>query len=132
MISKKMIEEFERQKKFIVDSLELRESSGGCPSAINFAILIRRGIFYYLLQEQAEELASPLTLKLKTVTENLPSGETNTIMSCGFPTSGLDNYIGKLVRLGRNVIIFEEGEVVEKIEIVKKEEGRREMVDGRR
>ena len=29
MISKKMIEEFERQKKFIVDSLELRESSGG-------------------------------------------------------------------------------------------------------
>ncbi|MCD6310962.1 MAG: hypothetical protein J7M11_00670, partial [Elusimicrobia bacterium] len=45
--------------------------------------------------------------------------ETNTIKSCGFPTSGLDKYIGKLVRLGKNVIIFEDGEVAEKIEVAK-------------
>ncbi|MDO9513854.1 MAG: hypothetical protein Q7J59_04490 [Elusimicrobiota bacterium] len=115
MISKKMIEEYEKINKdpSLLEWKDNEKERG--------VILIRRGIFYYLLQEQADELAAPLNLKLKTVTENLPSGETSTVKSCGFPTSGLDKYIGKLVRLGRNVIIFEDGEVVEKIEVVRRE-----------
>jgi len=111
MISEKMIEEFENVKNAEEPADRAKKS----------VILIKRGIFYYLLQEQAEELAAPLSLKLKTVTENLPSGETNTVKSCGFPTSGLDKYVGKLVRLGENVVIVEGGEIVEKVEMARKQ-----------
>ncbi len=99
-----MIEEFEKQKK---------ENPG-------FVVLIRRGIFHYLLQEQAARLAASLNLKLKTITENSPSGETKTVKSCGFPDSGLDKYVGRMVRLGENIIIFEDGKITEKIEVHKK------------
>lgn len=99
MVSQKMIEEFENLKKENLD----------------FVILIKRGIFYYLLQEQAEKLAAPLNLKLRAVTENMPLGEAKTVTSCGFPNAGLDKYIGKLVRLGKNIVIFEDGKISEKI-----------------
>jgi DNA mismatch repair ATPase MutS len=40
-------------------------------------------------------------------------------LSCGFPQSGLDKYVGKLLRCGEGVEIAEHGEVVEKIELKK-------------
>jgi len=129
MISKKMIEEFENAKKNNLPPRRGEKQRG------DFVILIRRGIFYYLLQEQAEELAGKLGLKLKIVIEKSPQSPLlqrgdiegiREIKSCGFPTSGLDKYIGKLVRLGRNVIILEDGEVVEKIEIADSVKGRGE------
>ncbi|MFA5780600.1 MAG: hypothetical protein WC947_10770 [Elusimicrobiota bacterium] len=82
--------------------------------------LRKKGIFYLIEGEEARRLAGPLGLKLleKKVTE--PSGETKVYLSCGFPKSGMDKYIGKLVRLGENVAIVENGELVEKIEIMEK------------
>jgi len=85
------------------------------------AKLIRRGIFYLIKGEEASRLASLLGIKLieKKVTNF--DGQTNCEVSCGFPKSGLDKYIGKLVRIGENVAIIEDGKVVEEIELVRRE-----------
>ena len=83
------------------------------------ARLRKKGIFYLLEGEEAKRLAGPLGLKLleKKVTE--PSGETKVRLSCGFPHNGLDKYIGKLLRMGEEVEIVENGNVIEKIKVVK-------------
>ncbi|MFA5779929.1 MAG: hypothetical protein WC947_07310 [Elusimicrobiota bacterium] len=83
------------------------------------AKLRKKGIFYLLEGEEAKKFASVLGLKLieKKVTE--PSGETKINLSCGFPHSGLDKYIGKLLRMGEDVEIVENGNVVEKIHPVR-------------
>ncbi len=83
--------------------------------------LRKRGIFYSIEGKDALCLASRLGIKLleKKVTHS--NGQTNVKVSCGFPKSALDKYIGKLVRFGRNVAVFENGKVVEKIELVKRE-----------
>lgn len=77
--------------------------------------LRKKGIFYLIEGEQALRLAARLGIKLieKKVTQF--NGRTDVKVSCGFPKSGLDKYIGKLVRLGENVAIFEDGKVVEEI-----------------
>jgi DNA mismatch repair ATPase MutS len=79
--------------------------------------LRRRGIFYLIEGEEARRLAPKLGLKLieKKITQ--PEGEEEVRISCGFPQSGLDKYIGKLVRLGRSVSVDSEGEITEEIRI---------------
>ncbi|MCD6311258.1 MAG: hypothetical protein J7M11_02250, partial [Elusimicrobia bacterium] len=63
----------------------------------------------------ARRLSAPLGLKLieKKVIE--PDGATKINLSSGFPHSGLDKYIGKLVRMGEDVEIVINGEIVEEI-----------------
>jgi len=89
--------------------------------------LRKQGIFYLIEGEDASRLAPQLGLKLleKKVTE--PNGNVEVAVSCGFPKSGLDKYIGKLVRLGENAAIIEDGEVVEEIFVNKEmeEEGKK-------
>ena len=81
------------------------------------ARLRKKGIFYLIEGEEARRLAAVLGLKLieKRVVE--PLGDTKVNLSCGFPRSGLDKYVGKLLRCGENVEIVENGVVVEKLEI---------------
>ncbi|MDI6757805.1 MAG: hypothetical protein QME32_07290 [Endomicrobiia bacterium] len=83
------------------------------------ARLRKKGIFYLLDDEEARRLAATLALKLieKKVTE--PDGTTKIRMSCGFPQSGLDKYVGKLLRMGEDVEIIENGAAVEKIRVAK-------------
>ena len=83
--------------------------------------LRKRGIFYLIEGKDALRLASRLGIKLleKKVTHS--NGQTDVNVSCGFPKSGLDKYIGKLVRLGENAAVVENGKIVEKIELVKRE-----------
>lgn len=84
-------------------------------------IIIRRGIFNYLLNEQAEEFSGKLGLKMKIEVKVSPEGKRDEIKSCGFPTSGLDKYIGKLARLGKSVVLAlaADGEVAEIVEVKK-------------
>lgn len=83
--------------------------------------LRKKGIFYLIEGKDALRLAGRLGIKLleKKVTQS--NGQTDVKVNCGFPSSGLDKYIGKLVRLGENVALIEDGNIVEKIEIAKRE-----------
>ena len=67
------------------------------PDAI---LLYRVGIFYKILFEDAVKASEVCGLKL------MAEGEfENPIPVCGFPTSGLDKYVGKLVRAGCSVAL---------------------------
>ena len=81
--------------------------------------LRKKGIFYLLDGDEARRLASGLDLKLieKKITE--PGGGVKIKLSCGFPQSGLDKYVGKLLRMGEDVEIVENGVVVERIRVAK-------------
>jgi len=83
--------------------------------------LRKKGIFYSIEGKDALCLASRLGIKLLEKKVTYSNGRTDVRTSCGFPKSGLDKYIGKLVRFGRDVVIIENGEIVEKIELVKGE-----------
>lgn len=84
--------------------------------------LKKRGIFYLIEGENALRLASKIGVKLleKKVTHS--NGQIKVKVSCGFPMSGLDKYIGKLVRMGEDVEINEDGKIVEKIKVIKREQ----------
>lgn len=58
-------------------------------------------------------------LKLKIEVQVSTDGKRDEIKSCGFPTSGLDKYIGKLARLEKSVVLFSDGKVVETVEVKK-------------
>lgn len=69
-------------------------------------LLLQVGIFYKILLEDARQLAGELGLKLITISKPEQVGcVTETIAFCGFPLSGLDKYIGKLVRRGKDVTV---------------------------
>ncbi|KAF0125767.1 MAG: DNA mismatch repair protein MutS [Elusimicrobia bacterium] len=74
-------------------------------------LLFQVGIFYRIMLDDAKKVAEQLGLKL------LISGEAdNPLIYCGFPKSGLDKYIGKLVRAGFSVAVcsqvrLEDGEI---------------------
>ncbi len=85
------------------------------------AKLIRKGIFYLIKGEEALRLASLLGIKLIEKKITHLDGQIDVEVSCGFPESGLDKYIGKLVRIGENVEVIVDGKVIEEIEIVKRE-----------
>jgi len=77
--------------------------------------LRRRGIFYLIEGGEARKLAPLLGIKLTEKKIISPGGEEDLKISCGFPRSGLDKYIGKLVRLGNSVTIVSDGETTEEI-----------------
>ena len=83
----------------------------------DYVVLVKRGIFNYLLHDQAKEFSQKLGLKLKIEKEISSSGEEFEHASCGFPDSGLDKYIGKLVRLGKNVVLCGSEGIKEEIEV---------------
>jgi DNA mismatch repair ATPase MutS len=91
--------------------------------------LRRRGIFYLLEGEEARELAPNLGLKLTEKKIISPGGDEDLRISCGFPRSGLDKYIGKLVRLGKSVTIVSAGEETEEIRIAPKESNEPENLE---
>jgi len=63
-------------------------------------LLFQIGIFFRIMCEDAKKVSEILGLKL------LIKGEVdNPMVYCGFPKSGLDKYIGKLVRLGFSVAV---------------------------
>lgn len=63
-------------------------------------LLYQVGIFYKVMFENAQKIADVTGLKL------LVSGEASEpVPVCGFPQSGLDKYVGKLLRNGFAVAI---------------------------
>jgi len=63
-------------------------------------LLYQVGIFYRILQGDAEKITECTGLKL------MVSGEASApVLTCGFPKSGLDKYVGKLLRNGFAVAI---------------------------
>ena len=66
----------------------------------NEILLYQVGIFYRVLQEDARKITECTGLKL------MVSGEaSDPVVMCGFPKSGLDKYVGKLLRNGFAVAI---------------------------
>ncbi len=63
-------------------------------------LLFQAGIFYRIMFEDAEKVSAALGLKLRV------EGDADApLRFCGFPKSGLDKYIGKLVRAGFSVAV---------------------------
>ncbi len=60
----------------------------------------RRGIFYRIMFEDAEKVSGLLGLTLRVEWDAAAP-----LRFCGFPKSGLDKYIGKLVRAGFSVAV---------------------------
>jgi DNA mismatch repair protein MutS len=82
---------------------EYEKIKAGYPESI---ILFQVGIFYRLVQDDATNVAPEIGLKLIT-TNVLDKGvKSESIALAGFPSSGLDKYIGRLVRRGHNVAVF--------------------------
>ena len=74
-------------------------------------LLFQAGIFYRIMFEDAKKVSDALGLKLR-----VEGDAGNPLYFCGFPESGLDKYIGKLVRAGFSVAVchqvkLENGEV---------------------
>lgn len=63
-------------------------------------LLYQIGTFYKIMGEDARKVAAALKLKL------FVTGEAeDPVPVCGFPKSGLDKYVGKLVRAGFSVAV---------------------------
>lgn len=63
-------------------------------------LLYQQGIFYRIMFEDAKKASDVLGLKLRI------EGDADApVCFCGFPKSGLDKYIGKLVRAGFSVAV---------------------------
>lgn len=63
-------------------------------------LLFQAGIFYRIMFEDAEKVSEVLGLKLRV------EGDAGApLRFCGFPKSGLDKYIGKLLRAGFSVAV---------------------------
>ncbi len=77
---------------------EYRKLKEGRPS--DEILLYQIGTFFKIMHEDAKKVAGPMDLKL------LVTGEAaSPIPVCGFPKSGLDKYVGKLVRAGFAVVV---------------------------
>jgi len=82
------------ENRLMKDYMALKEKD---PEAI---LLYQVGTFYRILQEDAKKVAEPTGLKL------MVSGEaSDPVLMCGFPKSGLDKYVGKLLRNGFTVAV---------------------------
>jgi len=68
-------------------------------------LLLQVGIFYKILLEDARQLAGELGLKLISISLPDTTGSGDDICFCGFPQSGLDKYVGRLIRQGKDIII---------------------------
>jgi len=71
-------------------------------------LLFQVGVFYKIVGTEATKWAGSLGLKLIRISKPDPvENNDGEIAFCGFPTSGLDKYLGRLIRLGcEKVIIF--------------------------
>jgi len=63
-------------------------------------LLFQAGIFYRIMFDDAEKVSDLLGLALRVEGEAAAP-----LHFCGFPKSGLDKYIGKLVRAGFSVAV---------------------------
>jgi len=63
-------------------------------------LLFQAGIFYRIMFEDAEKVSDLLGLALR-----VEGDAAAPLRFCGFPKSGLDKYIGKLVRAGFSVAV---------------------------
>lgn len=78
-------------------------------------LLFQAGIFYRIMFEDAKKVSDALGLKLRV------EGDADApLCFCGFPKSGLDKYIGKLVRAGFSVAVCsqiksEDGKVLREV-----------------
>lgn len=63
-------------------------------------LLYQQGIFFRIMREDAKKVSDILGLKLRV------EGDADApLYFCGFPKSGLDKYVGKLIRAGFPVAI---------------------------
>lgn len=70
-------------------------------------LLFQVGVFYKIVGSGATKWAGLLGLKLITISKPDPvENYDDEIAFCGFPTSGLDKYIGRLIRLGCEKVII--------------------------
>jgi len=76
---------------------EYRKLKENCPDDI---LLYQVGVFYKIMYEDAKKVAGPLALKLFVTGE-----AADPVPICGFPKSGLDKYVGKLVRAKFSIAI---------------------------
>jgi len=75
-------------------------------------VFLAQGIFYRTLDEDAKVASEICGLKL------MSEGEfCSPIPVCGFPQSGLDKYVGKLVRAGKLVVLIHSDGSVEKVPV---------------
>jgi len=90
-LSKRFVETYEKTKKEYPEDL----------------VLVAQGIFYRAMGNDAKIISEISGIKL------MSEGEFDApIPVCGFPESGLDKYVGKLVRAGkRAVLVHSEGNV---------------------
>ena len=79
-------------------SEEYRKLRENCPAHV---LLYQVGTFYKIMFDDAHKLAVVLGLKLFVTGE-----AASPVPVCGFPKSGLDKYIGKLVRAGYSVAVW--------------------------
>ena len=63
-------------------------------------LLFQAGIFYRIMFDDAKKVSDALGLKLR-----VEGNADAPLYFCGFPKSGLDKYIGKLVRAGFSVAV---------------------------
>jgi DNA mismatch repair protein MutS len=91
MISESIIKEYEALRKQYPEGV----------------LLFQIGVFYKIVGTEATKWAGSLGLKLITINKPNPvENNDGEIAFCGFPTSGLDKYIGRLIRLGCEKIII--------------------------
>lgn len=81
-------------------------------------LLFQVGVFYKIVGTEATKWAGLLGLKLITISKSPHQyigvrdkpepvrDVTEEIVFCGFPTSGLDKYVGRLIRLGCEKVII--------------------------
>lgn len=70
-------------------------------------LLFQVGVFYKIVGTEATKWAGSLGLKLITISKpNTVENHGGEIAFCGFPTSGLDKYVGRLIRLGCGKVII--------------------------
>ena len=66
-------------------------------------LLYQQGIFFRIMCGDAEKVSGVLGLKLRVEGE---AGDP--LRFCGFPKSGLDKYIGKLLRAGFSIAVCQQ------------------------
>jgi DNA mismatch repair ATPase MutS len=74
-------------------------------------------------------MAGELGLKLISISLPDTTGSSDDICFCGFPQSGLDKYVGRLIRQGKDIIIC--NQIKENGKIVEWEIKERIKLDGR-
>jgi len=93
-------------KKFINTYRETKENY---PDELVF---LAQGIFYRALDADAKVASEICGLKL------MSEGEfSSPIPACGFPHTGLDKYVGKLVRAGKRVALIHADGSVERVPV---------------